>query len=75
MTTDFIVNPRDPAIVDVWLGDVFLGELHATATGFRILTPGTIALESGEPPPEFHNEAFRPRRPLRSVDVIITPEV
>jgi len=71
MTTDFIVNPRDPAIVDVWLGDVFLGELHATERGFRLLTPGTIAIETGS-----STEAPTPSgRPLRTVDVIITPEV
>jgi len=35
MTTDFIVNPRDPAIVDVWLGDVFVGGRHSRGLGLE----------------------------------------
>jgi len=66
----FVVNPHDEAIVDLWLGDVFVGELHATDRGFKLMTPGRIAVNK-LPADQGAYEGAGPLA-LESLEVVIT---
>jgi len=73
MKAQFVINPHDDAIVDVWLGDVFLGELHGTARGFTLMTPGRISID--KPPRDVAAYEGGGVLPLESLEVsIATPE-